>query len=43
MDYALDRFKQQVRAAIAATGQVPEGAVHLLTRAIEEGERHATA
>ena len=29
MDYALDRFKQQVRAAIAATGQVPDAAVEL--------------
>lgn len=29
MEYALDRFEQQVRAAIAATGQVPDGLIEV--------------
>jgi arginyl-tRNA synthetase len=29
MDYALDRFEQQVRAAIAATGKVPESLIEV--------------
>src|ERR1043165_6305496 len=29
MDYAFDRFEQQVHAAIAATGKVPESLIEL--------------